>query len=613
MTALMTGAMLFTAVPVGGGYAASNTAVNGVASTDCYVIETNFDSEKASRLYAGCTFSKNPKIRANRYSSTGNASDLKLWAVMKVNIPVTTFTLSDGSTVKHEIAEPTSWNSGWGSLSSNKDQATYLDNGESVTYIYGYKTTLSGINSSGSNTETSTLFDSMKVPDTINGKKVTKIKDLHSAVVVKGYIIPDDGYSSVADAYTKGSDTATESGNTIRDDDTSDIENQDEIDRLRDVVSEKEKVITALETRIEAQKPVGDAKAEYVLAGKSFSNSESLGVIGTMPDYGQSYNEKTTGYQTSLPSGTGLVRNSDGTITIKAGYHKTQVVQGASGNAQPSQVLSGVTYSNMTGPKTGTMTNYGYEPTASRLGTYNPGDGNYLYLYLPPNAVDNTDDAGNGYVQRSIKTKLTNLGNVSPSEVLSGKTFTSSSGLAQTGTMINHGGYTQAYSWATSGGTTYIRFPYGAYLTSANNGLNQPEITIADTLHSNADYINYGTSQYNSGYNDGKTKGVVSRVYTVTIPFQPNYGRSATLTYNVGYTIASAGVQEVKFGGSHYDSTGGANGWHSSAYVSCTYSGTSFTVQCKTGTHAVGADNGEGYGANASGNITCKVSVAYYN
>ena len=56
---------------------------------------------------------------------------------------------------------------------------------------------------------------------------------------------------------------------------------------------------------------------------------------------------------------------------------------------------------------------------------------------------------------------------------------------------------------ARSNGTTYIRFPMGAYLTSANNGLNQPEITVADNLYSQTEY----DKNYTNGYNAGKSAG----------------------------------------------------------------------------------------------------------
>ena len=240
-----------------------------------------------------------------------------------------------------------------------------------------------------------------------------------------------------------------------------------------------------------------------------------------------------------------------------------------------------------------------------------------------------------GDVKNAIKTLADakyaagHQGNAGTGDVLSGKTFSNSSGVNLTGTMANQGGYTASKSWARGDGTTYIRIPKGAYLTAANNGLDLPEVTVADNLYGQGEYNNNYNSGYNqgvtdadnranssstnykSGYNAGKAS-VVSKSINVTIPYQGDYGKSATTTYNVGHTIVAAGVKEVHFGGSHYDSTSGANGWHSSAYVGCTYSGTSFTVNCKTGTHAVGADNGEGYGADASGNITCTVSVAYY-
>lgn len=171
------------------------------------------------------------------------------------------------------------------------------------------------------------------------------------------------------------------------------------------------------------------------------------------------------------------------------------------------------------------------------------------------------------------------------------------------GTMANRGAWTSG-----SSGSGHIAIPAGYHNGSGYvdcSGAYNAGVTAADAR------VNTSSANYKAGYNAGKAS-ITSKSINVTIPYQGEYGRAATTKYNVGHTIVAAGVKDVRFGGSHYDPTSGANGWHSSAYVGCTYSGTTFTVNCKTGTHAVGADHGEGYGADASGNITCTVSVAYY-
>lgn len=245
---------------------------------------------------------------------------------------------------------------------------------------------------------------------------------------------------------------------------------------------------------------------------------------------------------------------------IKQGASEVTPFRNPTGNASPSDVLSGKTFSTASLENaSGTRVDLGSEPEMKGGTLYN-GD---VYLY-PVSGGDGRDYG----IRRGV--------HASPSNIA---------------------------GW--SGGTLFTRSQYDSnYSSGYNNGVRD-----ADN-RANASSTNY-KSGYNAGYSAGKAS-VVSKSITVTIPFQGNYGKPATTTYNVGHTILAAGVKEVHFGGSHYDPTSNANGWHSSAYTACTFSGTSFTVNVKTGTHAVGADNGEGYGADASGNITCTVSVAYY-
>ena len=91
-------------------------------------------------------------------------------------------------------------------------------------------------------------------------------------------------------------------------------------------------------------------------------------------------------------------------------------------------------------------------------------------------------------------------GNAETGDVLAGKTFSNKQSNALTGSMPNQGGYTASKSWARGNGTTYIRIPKGAYLTAANNGLDLPEVTVADNLYGQKEYDN----NYSSGYTNGR-------------------------------------------------------------------------------------------------------------
>lgn len=541
--------------------AAEKTAVNSTVTTDCYVVESDFDAAKAAYLYPGCTFAKNPKLVANKYSSTDKASDLKLWAVMKVSIPVATFTLSDGSTIKHEIADPVSWNSGWQILYTNESSAAYLGNAEPVTYILGYKTTLSGVNSSGAGTETSTIFDSMKVPDTLNGKKVTEVNNISGAVIVKGYVIPDNGYSDVNDAYTRGSDTATESGDTISNDDDTDIGSQTDTEKLNAEITIQNKVIEALKTRIEAQKPVGDAQANNVISGKTFSNNAGSGIKGTMPNYNTAFDETKTGYKgTSIPPETGIVRNANGTITIKTGYHTNQVVQAASGDAQTWQVLNGVTYSNKTGPKTGTMQTItaGSSNANSDLKIQDGKVSVTTYKYTGDNTVSRaltTED-----VKNIITTTPSLTATAGQRDVLSGKTFYGTNGTKQTGTMTNHGSVNFSPSSASdySSGSGYYS---GIAVNSTdvyNAGYAQGVKDAVITLETKASSLtNWSTTNYYYQNTTGKTETLYLS-YSIVMESGHNYKQMYWNLVTNGTITAAQATESVVSGSTVY----GGRGWY---------------------------------------------------
>lgn len=115
------------------------------------------------------------------------------------------------------------------------------------------------------------------------------------------------------------------------------------------------------------KKSVGDAAAADVLEGKTFSNKDNVGLDGTMVNNGAvTFNPGSSdqavpkGYH----NGSGMVKGDADLISsnIKAGatlfgVNGTSIE--ASGTATPGQVLSSQTFSNASGPATGTMTNVG--------------------------------------------------------------------------------------------------------------------------------------------------------------------------------------------------------------------------------------------------------------
>ena len=101
--------------------------------------------------------------------------------------------------------------------------------------------------------------------------------------------------------------------------------------------------------------------------------------------------------------------------------------------ATASLIASGKTAYVNGNKVTGTLAYYDSEQPAHHIGQYNGG----LYLYAPNNGtVDGWEPC---IITRSIYTPLSNLGNASTSNVLSGSTFTSSAGVNVAGTMTNFG------------------------------------------------------------------------------------------------------------------------------------------------------------------------------
>jgi hypothetical protein len=111
----------------------------------------------------------------------------------------------------------------------------------------------------------------------------------------------------------------------------------------------------------------GDATMADVLEGRTFSNDSRMGLSGTMPNIGWQFITPGTtakGIPAGYHNGTGEVAGDAELVpeNIKNGVNifgvaGTSVL--ASGTATPDQVLSGVTYSSVSGVSTGSMPNNG--------------------------------------------------------------------------------------------------------------------------------------------------------------------------------------------------------------------------------------------------------------
>lgn len=267
----------------------------------------------------------------------------------------------------------------------------------------------------------------------------------------------------------------------------------------------------------------GNAVAADVLLGKTF--------------YSTSAATKITGTMTNRGAVTGSISTSGGNYTIPAGYHNGSgkvtgpTLAGLVGNNvnlnNNAYLLSGYTAYGVNGTKyTGSMTNR--EIVNSAIGGINSNypsipvwDGDALQIGTA--TVDRKNRlcirVPEGYWGHNayVGVETSSLGNAATGNVLQGKTFTSSAGLAVAGTMRNWSGTPQhidarrlqnnrfevavaagyhGYSWA---GNSYEYMEYSEVASTI--GLTAAKIVSGNTILGIA-----GTDKgYNAGYSEGQT------------------------------------------------------------------------------------------------------------
>ena len=132
-------------------------------------------------------------------------------------------------------------------------------------------------------------------------------------------------------------------------------------------------------------------------------------------------------------------------------------------------------------------------------------------------------------------------GNAETGDVLAGKTFSNKQSNDLTGSMPNQGGYTASKSWVRGNGTTFIRIPKGAYLTAANNGLDLPEVMVADNLYGQGEYNNNYYSGYNNGVSDADGRvNTSSASYNKGVSDADGRVNTSSASYNSGYANGHA-------------------------------------------------------------------------
>lgn len=263
-------------------------------------------------------------------------------------------------------------------------------------------------------------------------------------------------------------------------------------------------------------KLTGDATAAHVRSGKTFYNTDSKNkVTGTMPDYA---GLQVPGSAISASGGNLQVRSSE------YGYFNrdSRLTYPLSnfGDAIRSEVLSGKKFTSASGLNlTGTMVNKGGTSTSAA----GSKSGNNFRLRIPENGFYNT----NSY----LTYPMADFGTAIASNMLAGKTFTSSSGLKIEGTMANNGTVTETIN----PGETY-KFTQGYY-----NGASSVTAAAASLTH-----VDINMNKKQPAANMGKT---TSGVLDTT-------AKKKKMRYALaGYTYSGSPAVTISLQGSNNNST----------------------------------------------------------
>lgn len=232
---------------------------------------------------------------------------------------------------------------------------------------------------------------------------------------------------------------------------------------------------------------LGNAKAEHVLSNATFTNTSKKTQSGSI-------------VIRSDPKGTvgvgGTYKNTN------AGYYSSITVTGPtlSGNAEASHVLSGKSFYSNTGTMiNGSMTNHGALTGSVAVGG----------TYTNTNA---------GYYSSIKVTGPTLSGNATTSDVLINKTFYSTSGNQQKGTMTNHGAVSQAAPF-TGGAGYYTSISITAPSVSLTGNASSIDVVYPYTFYNTS--TTRRTGSFNYWYDQGYI--ITTSWSCKTLSFTPVY------------------------------------------------------------------------------------------
>ena len=263
------------------------------------------------------------------------------------------------------------------------------------------------------------------------------------------------------------------------------------------------------------------AVAANVLAGKSYINaSTGASETGTMTDKSG----------TSQSAGSTVVDGNLIKMQIPSGgyYSSTSYLttgKSTFGNAATTEVLDGKTFTSTAGLNTlGSMSNLG---GTTRIVTPTFGDGSVL-LGIPTSGYYNTSSI--------LAAEGSDFGDASANDVLSGKTFTSSNGLALTGNIPVKTLSSSAQSVSINKNSTgvYANFPYGYWPQNGSTGnayIYLPEAQIGSATA--AQVLENATFTSSAG---AKVEGTIKHLKNRAIyRWTPNENSNVTL---LGSTVS---------------------------------------------------------------------------
>ncbi len=270
---------------------------------------------------------------------------------------------------------------------------------------------------------------------------------------------------------------------------------------------------------------VGNAKPWMVLSNDgtkniTFSSESGVDISGTMANKSGTTVTATTGAQ----SGNYLA------LTVpNTGYYdttsKVQYALSSLGTVPANYVLKDQTFTSSAGVKaSGTMANYGSgtEYIASSGTTKNIGSTSYLSLAVPATGYYTTSSR--------INYALSHFGSAAKSEVLNGKTFTSTAGISVSGSMANKSGTTVAASTLSSiaaSGVNYL-------------GVTIPSAGYYDTTSKLRTSVKYNPS------------GTITKPSTA--PSYTEYSAAGNYT-NTSYDLTLASGTQITLPAGYYDNS----------------------------------------------------------